>query len=113
MAPKNQIEKVYTAPENKKLVSGEGSGSKTRTLPEAMKAYQFKPGRSGNPTGRPKGLTDPLKEFLTRKVPNDPEDRMYLEKLVQSMVKRAISKSDVLESKAKLRMIPRKRRSTE
>ena len=48
MAPKKQIEKVYTAPENKKLRSGEGSGRKKGTLPEAMKAYQFKPGQSGN-----------------------------------------------------------------
>ena len=61
-----------------------------------MKAYQFKPGQSGNPTGRPKGLTDPLKAFLSRKVPGDPEGRRYLEKLVESMVERAIAKSDVL-----------------
>jgi hypothetical protein len=56
----------------------------------------WKPGQSGNPKGRAKGLTDPLKEFLTRKVPNDPQGRLYLEKLVENMVKRAIKKSDVL-----------------
>jgi hypothetical protein len=28
-----------------------------RTLPEALKEYQWKPGQSGNPKGRPKRLT--------------------------------------------------------
>lgn len=56
----------------------------------------FKPGRSGNPGGRTKGMSDQVKKFLTRKVPKDPEGRLYLEKLVEAMVKRAIKKSDVL-----------------
>jgi len=41
--------KAAKAPENKNKTG------KKRTLPEAAKPFQFKPGQSGNPGGRPKG----------------------------------------------------------
>ena len=78
-----------------KLRTGERS-AKRRTLPEALKAYSFKPGQSGNPGGRPKKLTGPLEEFLSRRVPHDKQRRQYVDLLIESMVKRAIAKSDPL-----------------
>jgi hypothetical protein len=88
--------KVYIVPEeNKPLRTGEPAG-KNKPLPKEFIDRMFKPGRSGNPGGRTKGMSDQVKKFLTRKVPKDPEGRIYLEKLVEAMVKRAIKKSDVL-----------------
>jgi hypothetical protein len=88
--------KVYTVPEEtNSLVAGKKAGE--RKLSKAFVDQMFKPGQSGNPAGgRKKGLSDEVRKFLTKKVPNDPQGRMYLEKLVESMVKRAIKKSDVL-----------------
>jgi len=69
---------------------------KTRNLSPEFLARTWKPGQSGNPNGRPKKLTNPLEEILASKVPNDPEKRTYARLLVESMVKRAITKSDML-----------------
>jgi hypothetical protein len=59
-------------------------------------ANRWKPGQSGNPSGRPRKLTDPLEAFLEEAVPGDPEQRSYKKLLVQTLVKRAITRSDVL-----------------
>jgi hypothetical protein len=67
-----------------------------KELPEALRRNLWKPGQSGNPGGRPKKLTGPLEEFLSRRVPHDMQKRQYVDLLIESMVKRAIAKSDPL-----------------
>jgi Family of unknown function (DUF5681) len=73
------------------------AGSTQRNSAEHLKQYQWKKGDpSPNPTGRPRKISDPLEEFLNGKVPNDPQQRTYLKVLIESAVKRAITKSDAL-----------------
>ena len=67
-----------------------------KELPEALRRNLWKPGQSGNPGGRPKKLTGPLEEFLSHAVPHDKQKRQYVDLLIESMVKRAISHSDTL-----------------
>ena len=66
-----------------------------KRLPPGMAAKMWKPGQSGNPGGRPK--KKPLTEQLERILDDcgrDPRQRTYAQRLVESMVKRAIKKSD-------------------
>jgi hypothetical protein len=72
------------------------AGTRKKELPEALRRNLWKPGQSGNPGGRPKKLTGPLEEFLSRRVPHDKQKRQYVDLLIESMVKRAIAKSDPL-----------------
>jgi uncharacterized protein DUF5681 len=67
-----------------------------KPVPPQLLANQFPPGTSGNPSGRPRKISDPLEEFLAGEVPNDPEKRTYLKVLIEAAVKRAITKSDAL-----------------
>jgi Family of unknown function (DUF5681) len=57
---------------------------------------QFKPGQSGNPSGRPvtKPITDKIKQLLAMKVPG--KKITYLDVLASEILKRAIKKSDVM-----------------
>jgi Family of unknown function (DUF5681) len=57
---------------------------------------QFKPGQSGNPSGRPvtKLITDKIKQLLAKKVPG--KKLTYLDVLASEILKRAIKKSDVM-----------------
>ena len=45
--------------------------------PERLRPYQFKPGQSGNPNGRPKGrsITSILRELLDQAVRHEPGER--------------------------------------
>lgn len=61
-----------------------------------MEAMKWKPGVSGNPSGRPKLLTDELRILLRQKVPNDPQGRNYAKLFIQSVLQRSITKSDVM-----------------
>ena len=65
-------------------------------LTPKMEAAKWKPGQSGNPRGRPRKLTDELEKMLDERVPNDPQKRKYARLFIESCVKRAITKSDVL-----------------
>ena len=56
----------------------------------------WKPGQSGNPGGRPKKLTRRLEKQLEMRVPNDPQKRTYAQLFIESITKRAITKSDVM-----------------
>ena len=86
---------VYTVPEEKEKLPAANLAPKKRVLPEALRKHSWKPGQSGNPQGaRVRGMSDQVKKFLTQKVPQDPKGRIYLEKLVEAMVKRAIKKAD-------------------
>jgi len=53
--------------------------------PPPPKEYQFKPGQSGNPGGRPKLLGDAYRAQLAKPVPGDPEGRTYAEAIAQAM----------------------------
>jgi hypothetical protein len=59
-----------------------------RTLPKAAEPYKFKPGQSGNPSGRPKGtpVTDALRTALS-----DPAE---LSRFITAILKKA-KKGDV------------------
>jgi uncharacterized protein DUF5681 len=71
-------------------------GKNGKPVPPQLLANQWAPGQSGNPTGRPRKISDPLEEFLAGEVPNDPQKRSYLKVLIEAAVKRAITKSDAL-----------------
>lgn len=56
--------------------------------------HQFKPGQSGNPTGRPKLLGEAYKAKLARAVPGDEEGRTYAEVMADAIALEVI-KGDV------------------
>jgi hypothetical protein len=62
----------------------------------AMVRYQFKPGHSGNPGGRPRKLTNMLDQLLATRRPGDKRHRTYAQALIEAALNRAIAKSDVL-----------------
>lgn len=61
------------------------------TIPKQLQGHEWKPGQSGNPSGRPKKLTRHLERLLDKP---GPDGKTYAEKLVESTIKRAIAKSD-------------------
>ena len=59
--------------------------------------YRFKKGEpSANPGGRPKKLSKELEKQLAARVPGDKKKRSYAQKFIDSVLHRAIKKSDVL-----------------
>jgi hypothetical protein len=86
------VEHIMAAKKSGTLRTAKPSAEKPkRAMPEALKAYAFKPGQSGNPGGRPRKLTAPLEAFLARK---DKHGKQYAQLLIESMVMRAIKNSD-------------------
>ena len=61
--------------------------------PGVGEATQFKPGRSGNPGGRPKKtpLADAYRELLNKPAPDDPSGRSYAEAIAEQLAKKALS----------------------
>jgi hypothetical protein len=89
--PSNQAADLQ--PQNRR-----GNRRGKRQLHPAMIPYQFKPGHSGNPGGRPrrKPLTDMLIRFLEQIDPKDKQKRQFAQKLIREWYDRAMKKSDLL-----------------
>ncbi len=65
----------------------EKSSNGKRTLPDAAKPHQWKPGQSGNPKGRPPKsltLTPKLLERLDDPCPSDPKGRTWGEVVIEA-----------------------------
>src|ERR1700722_19190585 len=73
-------------PENKKKTGFRGPN------PDVGKAYRWKKGQSGNPSGRPKSktLSDAYRNKLEEPVPNDPEKRTWAELIAEAQVRDAV-----------------------
>jgi hypothetical protein len=56
-----------------------------------LEPYQWKPGQSGNPHGRPKTITlsEAYRTALAQPVPRDPRGRCFAEKIADSLVLKA------------------------
>lgn len=64
------------------------------------KDTRWKPGQSGNPTGRPKSITlsEALRLELAKVLPNDTQERTFAEVIAQSLV-RAAATGNILAAK--------------
>lgn len=63
-----------------------GSAPKKKVVPEWLKPFQFKPGQSGNPDGRPKNtLKDFARKYLSEM--SDAEKIAYLNNLEHGKIK--------------------------
>lgn len=62
---------------------------------ERLKKYQFQPGQSGNPSGRPAGrsITSALRALLTKPFPRDRQRRSYAEKIALALCNAAANGS--------------------
>jgi Family of unknown function (DUF5681) len=59
--------------------------------PAKIKPFEFQPGQSGNPSGRPKKhITEAYLKLLGRKFPGDPKRRTYAELIAEAQAKEAI-----------------------
>ena len=72
------------------------SQKRNTTITPEMRAAQWKPGQSGNPSGRPHKtpFTTALLRIVEKKLANDREGRAYLDAIAQQLVTRA-SKGDL------------------
>ena len=66
--------------------------SNNPNIAEDGKAYRWKKGQSGNPSGRPKSktLSDAYRNKLEEPVPNDPEGRTWAELIAEAQVRDAV-----------------------
>lgn len=51
-----------------------------------MIPYQFKPGQSGNPGGRPRELSNMLEQVLAMKKPGGKQGRTYAQLFIEALV---------------------------
>jgi hypothetical protein len=88
-APSNSL-----PPANKQ----ENKGKEKQKIHPSFYANMWKPGQSGNPSGRPKSkpLTDELRRQLAMKIPGDRKGRTYYQLMIERGIDRATMKSDVL-----------------
>lgn len=71
--------------------SGENKEQRKRGRVENIIAYQFKPGESGNPGGRPrKVLSDAYTALMDQKFPGDAKGRTYAQLIAEGQAKQAI-----------------------
>jgi Family of unknown function (DUF5681) len=71
--------------------SAENSVKPKRGNSDKIKPYQFKPGQSGNPGGRPKRpLSDAYRDLMDKIVPGDKEKRTFAELIALAVAKEAI-----------------------
>lgn len=58
--------------------NGDGPSEQHQNSPDPdwLKAFEFKPGQSGNPAGRPKGAKDGLRATLRKRLKSAPEGMM-------------------------------------
>lgn len=61
---------------------------------EAGNPYRFQPGQSGNPNGRPKGLSRIAREMLEEIPPEDPERRTRIRLLYEAMWSEAMPRTE-------------------
>jgi hypothetical protein len=82
--------------------SAKNSAKRPRGSPAQAKPFEFKPGRSGNPGGRPKKLvTGTIEQETAKLVAGDKEKRTSLQVMVQGVIRQTV-KGDV-------RRLPRSR----
>jgi hypothetical protein len=68
------------------------SAKAVRGNPDATKPYRFRPGQSGNPSGRPKYalLSRAYRNQLETICETDPEHRTYAEVIAEALAKQAV-----------------------
>jgi hypothetical protein len=81
---------------SRRLVTGQKTGQSNTTITPEMQAAQWRPGQSGNPSGRPHKtpFTAALLRIVEKKIANDPDGRALLDGIAQQLVAKA-SKGDL------------------
>lgn len=82
--------KIATKQVKKRAVKQRGNSAKSRRGKPFKKGnpHAFKPGRSGNPKGRPKSivLSEAYRRALAQPFPDDPDGRTFAEVIAEKMV---------------------------